>query len=334
MNRVHAFTAVALLSVAFVGTLAAQGVPLAAQGVPLAARHSSASPDTVQLRFGWAAGTAAHVETTRRQYTSGVNDTVTGDANYRMRVQRHPEGLIITYDEFEFPAASDTVNDAQIGSLADRAAAIVPRVLVDSAGSFVRVEDVESVRARLDTLVTSMLEPGEAEEAREAMATLVTAESLGGLAAQEWNTIVGRWAGVDLVVGEKYFFEEEAALPMLPGTAITLVSEFSIEGWTPCTEGVVARECVEIRVEARADPAAVQRILAEFTEQITAVPGVGLVFESFEMGNEIVLVTEPATLRPHSVRIRRGLAGVFTADGERSEVSQSEVRTYRYTYMQ
>jgi hypothetical protein len=297
------------------------------------AQNAPAGADTVHLRFGWHAGLNAQVETTRLQVrVSEGTDSTSGSAQYMMHVAPHPSGLVVSYDNFVFPVTADTGQAAQAGTLAEQAAAMVPKVVVDSAGAFVGIQDVEAVRARLDTLMTQMLEAEEAAAARETIAAMVTEEALAGIAAQEWNAIVGRWAGADLATGERYGFEEQAALPLIPGAVVTMLSEFSVEGRTSCVDGGAAEDCVEIRLVSRADPDVVTALLAQFTEQLRATPGLGLAFESFEMQNEMVLVTEPATLRPHRVRLSKQMKGIFSAEGERGEVSQSEVRTYRYTY--
>ncbi|HSK18567.1 MAG TPA: hypothetical protein VK912_05465 [Longimicrobiales bacterium] len=286
--------------------------------------------DTVKLRFGWQPGMTAQIETTRLQeQRSGSVDTMMQRTSYRMHVAQHDDGILISYTDFTFPDADTT--DQQT-SIAEQAAAIVPKIVVDSAGGFVSIEDVPGFRARLDTLMTRMLPPEEAASAREGLAELVTEEALADLAAQEWNAIVGRWAGRDLVVGEDYGFEEEAALPLIPGAVVKMVSTFGIAGRTSCDGKAAGSDCVEIRLVSRADPDAVKAVLAQFTEQLLATPGVGIAFESFEMENEMVLIAEPGTLRPHHVRTSKRMGGVFTAQGERGEVSQREVRTYRYTY--
>jgi hypothetical protein len=301
-------------------------------GATASAQETPVRADTVNLRFDWKAGTRARIETTRLQQTSESADTVSGSASYRMRVQAHADGLIISYESFEFPTAADTTEAAQLDMLAEQAAAMVPKVVVDAAGSFVGIEDVASVRARLDTLMTRMLAPEDAASARAMLATVVTEEGLAGLAAQEWNALVGRWAGSDLAIGAEYEFVEDAALPMLQGAVVPMVSTFTAGRRTSCSDTGTGNDCVEIRVVSRADPAAVAEILTQFAAGLLAMPGVGLAFESFELENTMVLVTEPSTLRPHRVRLSKGMKGVFTADGERSEVSQTEVRTYRYTY--
>lgn len=298
------------------------------------AQHVQAGGDTVRLRFGWHAGMDAQVHTTRLHVrTAERTDSASGSAQYLMHVAEHPSGLLVSYDNFVFPVTADTGQAAQAATLAEQAAAMVPKVVVDPVGAFVGIEDVATVRARLDTLVTQMLEPEEAAAARETLATMLTEDALSGLAAQEWNAIVGRWAGTELVVGERYAFEEQAALPLLPGSAVTMLSEFSVERFTSCTEGGTEHDCVEIRVFSRADPEAVAALLAQFTERLLAMPGLGIEFESFDMENETTLVTEPSTLRPHRVRISKGTKGIVSAQGQRGEVSQSEVRTYRYVYV-
>lgn len=298
------------------------------------AQETGIGGDTVRLRFGWQPGMDARIETSRLNVQVAASaDSVAGSSEYRMHVEPHAEGVIISYDGFVFPPAADSSESAQLNSLAERAAAMVPKVVVDPAGTFIRVEDVDVVRARLDSLVTQLLDPQEAAAVRETLETMVTAEALAGLAAQEWNAIVGRWAGEDLVIGMKYGFDEQAALPMIPGAAVTMVSEFSIERRTSCVEAGTDADCVQIRLVSRADSAAVRELLAQFTERLLATPGLGIAFESFEMENEMVLVTEPSTLRPHRVRISKRTKGVVSAQGERGEVSQSEVRTYRYSYV-
>src|SRR5690606_6134965 len=179
-------------------------------GVPAAGYAQEAGVDTVRLRFGWAPDMHAQIETTRlHTRTAGDADTVSGSARYRMHVQRHEQGLIVTYDDFVFPQQADTSARAQANSLAEQAAAMVPRVVVDMAGGFLGIEGVDDVRARLDTVMTQMLGPEEAAATREALGTMVTEEALAGVAALEWNTIVGRWAGRDLVPGTSYTFEEQ-----------------------------------------------------------------------------------------------------------------------------
>lgn len=323
----------ASLSLALVCLVAFAGPPAFAQEAPAPAAHWRA--DTVHLRFGWTAGTSARVEVTRRSVrVAEAADTVAGGAQYRLNAEAHADGLIISYGDFVFPPPVDTTEAARMNSLAEQAAAIVPRFIVDSAGAFVRLDDVAAVRAKFDTLVTRVLPPDEAAATREGLETMLSEDALTGLAAQEWNAIVGMWADADLELGGLHSFEEEAALPMIPGATVPMISEFSIERRTSCVDGGTGEDCVEIHLVSTPDPEAMKAILAQFTERLLSTPGLGGIgFESLSMKNEMVLITEPSTLKPHRVVLSKSVMGVVVADGERSEVSQTDVRTYRYTYV-
>jgi hypothetical protein len=313
--------------------LALAGPPVFAQDAP--APEVSGRADTVHLRFGWTAGTNARVDVARFSVRVAESaDTVAGGAQYRMSAQAHADGLLVSYGDFVFPPPADTTQTARTNSLAEQASAIVPRFIVDSAGAFVRLDDVAAVRAKFDTLVTRMLPPDEAAATRAGLETMLSEEALTGLAAQEWNAIVGMWAGADLEMGEVYSFEEEAALPLIPGATVAMISEFSIERRTSCVEGGTGEDCVEIHLVSTPDPEAMKAILAQYTERLLSTPGLGGIgFESLAMENEMVLITEPSTLRPHRLVLSKSVAGVVSADNQRSEVSQADVRTYRYTYL-
>lgn len=312
--------------------LALAGRPGSAQEAP--ASPASARGDTVHLRFGWPAGMNVRVEVARFSVRVAESaDTVMGGAQYRLSAQAHADGLLISFGDFVFPPPADTTEAARTHSLAEQAAAIVPRFIVDSAGAFVRLDDVAAVRAKFDTLVTRMLPPDEAAATRAGLETMLSEEALTGLAAQEWNAIVGMWANTDLEMGEVYSFEEEAALPLIPGATVPMISKFSIERRTSCVEGGTGEDCVEIHLVSLPDPEAMKAILAQFTDRLLSTPGLGGIgFESLAMENRMVLITEPSTLRPHRVVLTKNVTGVVAADNQRSEVSQADVRTYRYSY--
>lgn len=313
---------------------AAALIGMASAPCPATAQDVPVPIDTVQLRFDWDAGTHARVATTRfRERIAETADTAAGGARYRMNVQGHDEGLLISYDDFSFPPPADTTQAAQLSAVAEQAAAMVPKFIVDTAGVFVRIHDAASVRIQLDSLMARLLGPDELAAVREGLARALSEEALTGLAAQEWNAIVGMWVGADLEIGEVYEFEETAELPMIPDARVRMISEFAIEGRTPCVEGGSVDDCVEIRLVSYPDPGAMKEVLTQYMQRLLAAPGLGGIgFESLVMENEMILITEPATLRPHRVWLSKSVTGVVTAEGERSEVSQTDIRTYEYTY--
>ncbi|HEX6133851.1 MAG TPA: hypothetical protein VFZ24_07805 [Longimicrobiales bacterium] len=299
------------------------------------AQDMAARTDTIRLRFGWPAGTTARIQTTRyREQISETSDTTFMSADYRMSVTAHPEGLLVSYDDFRFPTVVDSTDGRDVNALAQRAASMVPKFVVGTGGEFVRIDDVASIRAGLDSMMAELLGPdADAADVREALAAMLSEEALTGLAAEEWNAVVGMWIDADLELGAVYELEDQAPLPILPGVVVPMISEFSIESRTACEAGGADSACVELHYVSYPEPAAVKAALAEYLERLPAVPGMSsFAFEDLEVENEIIIVTEPATLRPHRMQITKAVSGVVTAGGERSEVTQLDVRTYQYTY--
>ncbi|HEX6307694.1 MAG TPA: hypothetical protein VFZ69_05860 [Longimicrobiales bacterium] len=304
-------------------------------GAAVAAQETPGAADTVRLRFDWPPGTTARIQTTRyREQVTETADTTFMSADYRMRVSAHPDGLLVAYDDFRFPTVVDTTNGADVNALAQRAASMVPKFVVDTGGEFVRIHDIEAIRAGLDSMLAELIGAGaDAAEMREAMAAMLSEEALTGLAAEEWNAVVGMWIDADLELGTVYQLEDEAPLPILPGVVVPMISELTVQARTSCVEGGSDSSCVELHYVSFPEPAAVKAAIARFLEGVPQMPGMQpFAFEDLEVENEIIIVTEPATLRPHRMQITKALSGAVTAGGERSEVSQLDVRTYRYTY--
>ncbi len=300
--------------------------------VPALAQDRPSAVDTVRLRFAWPVGTRAQIETTRyRERVAETSDTTLGRATYQMSVRSHPDGLLIAHDNFVFPALGPASTNLQ--AVAERIGALVPQYVVDGEGSFLRIHDVNRMKAMLDSMMTQLLGPIDPGPARQTLESMMSAEALIGLAAQDWNAIVGMWAGADLELGEVYEMEEQTPLPMLPGAVVPMVSEFSIEGRISCVEGGSDRNCVEIQLVSQPDPDSLKQILTQFMQRLasgTSSGGVG--FEDLQVESGVILVTEPGTLLPHRVTLSKRVTGVLSAAGERSKVSQVDVRTFKYTY--
>lgn len=320
----------ALLTVA----AALSSAPAAALGASAAAQalgHHVVPGDTVRLRFAWPVGTIARVEATRyRERNAERVDTTESRVRYRMNVREDDDGLLITYDDFGFDEAA--AGGMQISGLDERIAAMVPRIVVSREGEFLRIEDVESIRALVDTMLAAELGAEELDMARDVMASMMSDEALAAMAAQDWNASVGMWVDTDIELDAVYEFEDEAPMPIVPGAVIPMITQFWIERWTPCTEDGGDGQCVEIRVVSRPEPDAVKRAIGEFMERFTGDAGDAFSFEDFNVESEVLLVTEPGTLLPHRVEIAKYVSGTFRVGDETGEFSQTDVRTLRYTY--
>jgi hypothetical protein len=294
-----------------------------------------AAADTIRLRFNWPVGKTATVETTRfRERITETTDTFAGGARYRMQVRQHADGLLIVHDSFNMAGPTALAGQLALQVAAERIADLVPSYVVTREGEFLRIDSVEALRARMSSLFSSMLQPGDSTgQASGVLASLTSESVLNSIAAQEWNALVGMWIEADLALGEKYELEEEAPIPFIPGAMVTMQSEFSIVRRVPCRESGSTPDCVEIRLMSRPDGEEVQMLIRRFMDRIAAMPGAtSFGFESLDLENELVLIIEPATLLPHRARLSKRVKGVVVAQGKKSDVSQLDVRTYAYSY--
>ena len=290
--------------------------------------------DTVRLRFAWPAGTVARVQTTRfRETINETADTMVVSADYRLQADSHPEGLLVSYDDFRFPSAVGDSAASAMETVAQRAAAMVPKLIVAPDGSFLRIHDVASIRAGLDSMFVELMGEDGMAAMREMLNTVMSEDALTVMAAEEWNAIVGMWIDADLELGAVYQYEDQAPLPVLPDVVVPMLAEFMVEDRTSCVEGGSDTDCVTLHFVSWPDPDSVNVAIRRFFETLPAIPGAdNISFEELDVENEMIIVTEPGTLRPHRVQISKLVSGVVKAGDERGEVSQFDVRTYHYTY--
>jgi len=308
---------------------------MAAVPARAAAQEPDARPDTVRLRFAWPAGTVATVETTRfRERIAERTDTLAGSVTYRMQVREHDEGLAIIYDILSLTAAPQVTGGLRaFQAVSEQLADVVPNYVVSRDGEFLRIQDAAAFKARLDSLFApAFAREGSTGQASALFQSMLSEQTLEALAANEWNTLVGMWVGADLELEAVYGFEEEVPIALLPGETVRMNSEFAIVDRLPCTEDVPTPDCVEIQLFSYPDEEAMKAVLRRFMQRVAGDAAAAFVIEALEIENELLLVTEPATLLPHRAVIVKSVRAVGRQSGEPSEFSQTDVRTYTFTY--
>jgi hypothetical protein len=300
------------------------------------AQQPDAPPDTVRLRFAWPAGTIAAVETSRfRERIAERTDTLSGGATYRMQVREHDDGLAIIYDSLSITAAPRLTGDfAALQAAAEQLVGLVANYVVSRDGEFLRIQDVATIKARIDSLFAPVFAGVDSTgQAHAVFQSMLSEQALQALAAQEWNALVGMWGGAELELEAVYGFEEEEPIPLLPGETVRMVSELAIVGRLPCTEDALTPDCVEIQLVSYPDEEAMKAVLRRFMQRVAGdTAAAAFVIEALEIENELMLITEPATLLPHHAVIAKSVRGVGREGGETSEFSQIDVRTYTFTY--
>lgn len=295
--------------------------------------------DTVRLRFGWKPGTVAEVEArTSRERIAERTDSISSGGRYRMTVEAAPEGIRIRYDDFQVDTVGAPAEAAAVvQGVMQQVAGLIPEVVIAPDGAFHSVAGVETLRARLDTLFTSLLGSEEGgDQALSAIRGMFSEDALNLMAAQEWNTLVGTWVDADLEVGAVYEYEDEGQIPILPGATVPMITEFSVLRRLGCVDEDVGEDCVEIQAITYPDPEAMAELIERFLAQLAPAEAAaaGLAFEELEVETELLLVTEPATLLPHRATMIKSVSGAVRADEGESAFAQTDIRTYHYRYRQ
>lgn len=301
-------------------------------------------PDSVKLRFGWTAGTTAIVESgmTRLRETNGKRDSSMLAVRYRLLVQPHVDGMVVRSDSFSAPGLPAPAGDtaAMVQRIIEQLGAGSASFVVGADGEFKRLEDAAATKAKFDSAVAPfMREMKDAPpQLRGLMAQMTSPEVLTANASREWNVLVGTWSGADWVIGEVYEAQVEEPIPVMPGVTMPMLYQFSAAGRVACDGAERGpRGCVELRMVVVPDSAGMRTFFKELTsrlapqmaEQMTQLIG-GMRTET-----EVVVVAEPATLRPHFMsQVQRVEVRAKEGPGAAPTVStQEKSRWVRYRYV-
>lgn len=302
------------------------GIALAV-AAPLSGQKSgttkeAAPVDTVRLRFAWPVGLSARVSAHKfkARLSDGKADTTNVRMSYELSVERHAGGRLVRFHHFTVPGVP--VSDLEDEELQERASAMMPSLIVDTAGEFVSVLNVSAMQRELDAIL------GPASK-NPLAARLRSPEVLSAIAANEWNALVGTWVGGDLDLGITYSAEFEQPFPLFPDATIQMVQEFTVIDRVPCIPKESERRCVELESIVRPDPAAFTALINRMMGEVLPDSISSLAGSEMQLETVIRLVAEPGTLVPYVLEVSKVIKMSMPGQGA---VHQEEIKTTRYEY--
>jgi hypothetical protein len=290
---------------------------------PPVAEGATRNPEVVELRFSWPGRQEAQVTYRHTRIRTGAPRTAFS-ARYRSRAEPDGDGLRIvttgTTWEGDLPFPPATAREALRAS-----EQVVQRV--GPEGQFAGLEGEEAMRPVLAHLFEDAKVPPSLAERAVALAQA----AMRAEAEETWNLAVGFWTGADLELGEDYVTRSEGELPFAPGVTAVSAVEFTVRRRVPCTAGERAPRCVEVTLRSTPERAAVDRVskalLARLAGRGAEVP-VGA-REDLAVESELLLVTEPGTLRPFRMVWTKS---VRAGQGEGGLPALEEVERHEYDY--
>jgi hypothetical protein len=305
-----------------------------AAAAPLAAQKGGG--DTIPLRFGWEPGMRAEIDFTqvRLLQDGSRRDSARLAFTYRMDVSAHEGGLAVEYSDLRWTELPPP--NPGTGRFYEAVIRVThgarPRTVVSRAGAFLRVEGEAQVAAQTSQALQPLLAGVDAslrESARAMIAAGLQPGTLRAAALDEWNMLVGVWAGSDLQTGEPYTLESSFQSPVFGGVTIPIHVELRVVGRTRCTPQDAEERCVETEVASAPDREAMARAYVDFLER-SGFPEmqVQAMFSQLNVEQSFRLHTDPRTLRPYYLRAVRTTTGHPAA----GVLRQVETRTFRFRY--
>lgn len=294
------------------------------------AQQPTSTGENIPLRFAWPAGLTATVEAERmRVRNSAAPDSSGAVLSYRMQASNgNDDEVMVRFSDF---AATNA--DGAGTNLMEQLGGFVPNYRISAGGEFLGVHEVALLKARMDSLFAPLLQQDSTGELARLFESLVSEEYLAGATAQEWNALVGMWAGADLELGQVYELEEQAALPLLPGATVKMVSEFAIEERVSCEEEGADRDCVQIRLYSEPDSAGMKALVQQVMDRVARTGGAAVpVFEHLTIRSELLLITRPETLVPYYLEQVKVVEGRGRVADQSRDFAQTDRRRWWYSY--
>jgi hypothetical protein len=291
-----------------------------APGAGTAARPRG--PEMVALRFAWPAPLLAEVRFSRTRSRPGARPS-TFTARWTSSAVREGDGLLVsaarTRWEGDLP-----VPPAAAASMIRASEAVVQRIGAD--GEFLGLEGAEALRPAFARVFEELWVPGEQAERAVALA-----EAGARADAEElWNLAVGFWTGAELELTELYGMERESELPFAPGVRVRSAVEYRIRRRVPCAVGEREARCVEVTLLSTPERPAVERAAKVLLGRLAGPDGAVPAVADLQVDAELVLVTEPATLRPHRLVWTRSLRAGSAEKGPLLEAVDRSAWDWRY----
>lgn len=250
-----------------------------------------------RLKFGWQPGMRGWVdgEYVHRRTQQGEPLVGRGSVRYRFETEEHERGLRLVIPSYELvdlaPGVSGNLALDGASRLASEASLMLSTLVVNANGRIQLVAPADPIaiyaRERLNEL--SAADEVELADKRRISKGIATQAVVARVDDDLWKGIVIRWEGLP-----RAGLEAPARIQLDDLGEADVTFRFAVEENVPCTKGEDPGRCVRISQTIEPDPDQLAQL----------VESAGLA--SYELLEDTSVVTEPDTLVPHRVHMRRG----------------------------
>jgi len=296
--------------------------------------------DTVAFTYAWPAGLDALVsfDGERVRHAGEQSRTASIRGSYRLTSIAVDDGLLLRHSEFAMePAGAAPASPAQaeLQQFMSRLGSVLPGTVVGPDGRIARFEGtdamIEEFRAAFAELAATL--PEDVRPRLERMLSQVmTREVVERRMVENWNRDVGAWAGAELEQGQRYESEITERAPMLGNAELPFVVAFEYQGTAACTDGAAEQVCVRLQMHTTVASEKIGPALAAFLQQLLDAGREVPEIRDVAIDTTVDLISEPATLLPHSVTVEKVTSMTVVQNGQPVQSGQRQRQVYRYTY--
>ena len=320
--------------------------------------------ETFKPGFGWQPGMRIQATETRvgvlREGAISDSGRVS-TATYTIVVSEHRDGLLISHEDIRVERSGDFPPDLPPIARVNEVVADnlkywmrLPNLVVTERGEFVRVDDLEAFRFRVDSSirpVAAALAGGDPEIASlldDMLAVVVNEEVIEELASDRWSSLVDKWAYTDWKIGAVFAADIDAPNPLVPGPSIMYTIHAGVTEKRECEAPSGGLTCAIFVMVTRPAAAAIgqaARILADSLGlQLLAAAGrevpaeyregvaEALTFQELNLESRVELMADPVSLLPVWLEERQTRAGSGIGLGEPFSFFTEEILTTEFAY--
>lgn len=274
--------------------------------------------------------------TLRFRWPDGLEATVKNES-HRIRDARPPAHLSSTSTmRVELRGSEVWLHTENAQSTGDELAVMLsglpmPIQVVSTSGQFLRLEEtqrtVEGLMARL---------PGMRQPSKRAAMEKLLVSSLEQGVRDDWNVLVGVWAGQELTLGQSVRTQSEGQVAALGDATIRLNVTLTAHERVSCRSGESELRCVRLSFESVPDPADLRSALPKLLRSVLTHAGAEsadkVEVKDAEIVNRAELIAEPDTLVPHRLEVRKHTRLVLAADGKELPMEARDESRFVYLY--
>jgi hypothetical protein len=277
--------------------------------------------------FNWGEHLEARVKAVETKADSGQQ--VQLEATYSLCAKRTATGYQIGFADLLVTVGGEHVPNV-VARTTGITGGLVLYANISSKGDFEGLRNFDQIQAEVRDLYRVQLPNTDPQRLEYRLAQTTTRDVLESVATRSWQSLVESWVGLRLAPGQTTKTRAQSMMVPLFGVSAQYATEVSYPTREACTSGAKTKDCARLHSVSESDPhaydAAIEKMRAQFQGPKDTAP------LSASVRDEVDLLTEPATLRPHSARWSRTLS-LITGDKEHPTTrTQSDTTTMSFEY--